>query len=123
MSEKVWTIPEELRYIRDISAGARLLYGELLYRKENDKTYIKNAEICELFSVSPRTTTSWIAQLANQGLIESVVTNRDNRVVVFLDKKPKLIQRPVKKTITQEEREQQEAIIEKDLESICSGDS
>lgn len=63
-------IPAEVRYDKDLPPNAKLLYGEItaLCNKEG-YCFASNEYFANLYGVSKRSITGWIAALADKGYI------------------------------------------------------
>lgn len=72
-------IPANVRYDKNLSANAKLLYGEItaLCNKEG-KCWAKNEYFAELYGVSDRTVKTWIKQLKDLGYIETILIYKEN---------------------------------------------
>jgi hypothetical protein len=63
-------IPAHIRYDKELTANAKLLYGEITaLANEKGFCWASNEYFAELYSVSTRSITTWIGQLAKKGYI------------------------------------------------------
>lgn len=70
-------IPANVRYNKNLSPNAKLLYGEItaLCNAEGF-CWATNAYFMELYDVTKRSVQSWLSQLENEGFISVVLTNQ-----------------------------------------------
>lgn len=76
-------IPSEVITNSELTDGAKLLYGEILFLAEkNDFCFATNDYFAKLNSVSKRTVNNWLHELKRSGLICSeIIRNESNRQV------------------------------------------
>lgn len=72
-------IPASVRYDKDLTPNAKLLYGELT-ALSNEKGYCwaSNAYFSELYGVSKKTVSNWITSLDEKGFIKSEMIYKEN---------------------------------------------
>lgn len=72
-------IPANVRYDKDLSANAKLLYGEITaLANEKGYCYAQNAYFAELYDVSKTTISRWIKQLTEKGYLSPCVVRDEN---------------------------------------------
>ncbi|WP_244832981.1 helix-turn-helix domain-containing protein [Clostridium sp. BJN0001] len=65
-------IPAYVRYDKELTANAKLLYGEITALcNKNGICWASNAYFAELYKVSDRSIKKWLSQLINKGYVES----------------------------------------------------
>lgn len=71
-------IPSKVRYDKDLSPNAKLLYGEILALC-NDKGYCwaSNRYWAELYNVSNRTVSKWIDELSKKEYIKVLINYKE----------------------------------------------
>lgn len=79
-------IPATVRYSRDVSDGAKLLYGEITALCDKSGfCWAANSYFAELYDCSERTISRWISELAQAGFILTLVDNeRGNSRKIWL---------------------------------------
>ncbi|MBQ8993083.1 MAG: conserved phage C-terminal domain-containing protein [Turicibacter sp.] len=72
-------IPANVRYDKDLTPNAKLLYGELT-ALSNEKGYCwaSNSYFSELYGVSKKTVSNWIASLDEKGFVKSEMIYKEN---------------------------------------------
>lgn len=71
-------IPANVRYDKDLSPNAKLLYGEITaLSNEQGYCWATNSYFANLYNVTNRAISRWIAQLMEKGYISSVVTYKN----------------------------------------------
>lgn len=72
-------IPANVRYDKDLTPNAKLLYGELT-ALSNEKGYCwaSNSYFSELYEVSKKTVSNWIASLDEKGFVKSEMIYKEN---------------------------------------------
>lgn len=72
-------IPANVRYDKELTPNAKLLYGELT-ALSNEKGYCwaSNSYFSELYGVSKKTVSNWISSLDEKGFIKSEMIYKDN---------------------------------------------
>ena len=67
-------IPANVRYDKDLTANAKLLYGEMT-ALSNEKGYCwaTNSYFANLYNVKNETVSRWVSQLIKKGYIRSVI--------------------------------------------------
>lgn len=73
-------IPAPVRYHPDLTASAKLMYGEIFALSEKEGfCWATNAYFAELYSVSGQTVSGWIKELVNAGFVAvEVIESRGN---------------------------------------------
>jgi len=72
-------IPATVRYDKDLSANAKLLYAEITsLTNMNGQCNASTNYFAELYNVSKTSVQNWLKQLDDKGYIERVVTYKDN---------------------------------------------
>ena len=72
-------IPATVRYDKDITPLARLLYGEITALcNQTGECWAKNAYFAELYKVEKTTISRWVSELESKGYIETKVILEDN---------------------------------------------
>ena len=76
-------IPSEVITNSELTDGAKLLYGEILFlAAKNDFCFATNDYFAKLNSVSKRTVNNWLLELRKAGLVSSeIIRNAYNRQV------------------------------------------
>lgn len=71
-------IPANVRYDKDLTANAKLLYGEMT-ALSNEKGYCwaTNSYFANLYNVKNETVSRWVSQLIKKGYIRSVIVYKD----------------------------------------------
>lgn len=73
-------IPADVRYCRDLSAGEKLLFGEIAALcNKNGECWATNGYFADLYGVDCRTVTRWITKLTKLGFIESTIKDSNTR--------------------------------------------
>ena len=71
-------IPANVRYDKDLSPNAKMLYGEITaLSNEQGYCWATNSYFANLYNVTNRAISRWIAQLMEKGYISSVVTYKN----------------------------------------------
>ena len=71
-------IPANVRYDKDLPPNAKLLYGEITaLSNEQGYCWATNSYFANLYNVTNRAISRWIAQLMEKGYISSVVTYKN----------------------------------------------
>ena len=81
-------IPANVRYNKNLSSSAKLLYGEITALcNKTGECWATNKYFSELYGVSDRSIRDWVSDLQKEGVIEVVVTRDDsgtNRIIRLL---------------------------------------
>ena len=65
-------IPADVRYDKELTANAKLLYGEIsALCSKNGKCWATNGYFAKLYNTTPRTISKWITSLISKGYIYS----------------------------------------------------
>ena len=85
-------IPATIRYDKDLTANAKLLYGEIsALCNEKGHCWAKNSYFAELYGVDKKTISNWISMLAKKGYINVILEYRSdskeiaNRFIEIVD--------------------------------------
>lgn len=92
-------IPANVRYDKDLTDGAKLLYGEITALcNEKGYCWASNSYFAELYGVSKVTISNWIRQLKEKGYIESVIKYKEGTKEI--DKRYiKILNDPIKENL------------------------
>lgn len=72
-------IPANVRYSKELSANAKLLYAEITaLTSSNGECWASNAYFANLYNVSSKSISSWIQQLIKAGFLTSAIIYKDN---------------------------------------------
>lgn len=71
-------IPANVRYDKDLSPNAKLLYGEITaLSNEQGYCWATNSYFANLYNVKNETISRWVSQLIKKGYIRSVIVYKD----------------------------------------------
>ena len=80
-------IPANVRYDKDLSANAKLLYGEITALSNGEGyCWATNSYFANLYNVSNETISRWISQLIKKGYIKSVIIYKNGTKEIDLRK-------------------------------------
>ena len=75
-------IPANVRYDKDLSANAKLLYGEITALcNEKGYCWAANSYFANLYNVKNETISRWIGQLVRKGYIESIIVYKETKEI------------------------------------------
>lgn len=76
-------IPAEIRYCKEITANAKLLYGEISALCNKDGyCWASNSYFSKLYGVSNASISRWIKELEKQGFIKSEIIRNENKEII-----------------------------------------
>ena len=87
MADKIYyTIPADVRYHRELTAGAKLLYGEIAFLcKVNGYCLMENSHFAELFGIHAITVSRWVQSLKKHKLIQYRIKHKFVRFIFLHD--------------------------------------
>lgn len=95
-------IPANVRYDKNITANAKLLYGEITSLcNERGFCWANNKYFSELYEVSEVSISKWINSLVNSGYLKTEIDSKENKRYIFLsDMLLTKVNDPLKKSLT-----------------------
>ena len=95
-------LPAEVRYSKDLSPSAKILYAEIsALTNKNGKCYAQNCYFAELYNAKKGTVSRWISQLEKHKFIKIKVIRNENKQVtkryIFVNTSLKKITYPIVK--------------------------
>ena len=92
-------IPASVRYDKEITPNAKLLYGEITALcNEKGYCWASNSYFSELYGVSKVSISKWINQLAEKGYITSEIQYKDNSKEIF-NRYLRIVNAPIKEKL------------------------
>lgn len=77
-------IPAEVRYDKDLSANAKLLYGEITALcNEKGCCWASNDYFSQLYGKSKHTVSRWVSELTQKGYIQSEISKENGNVRIL----------------------------------------
>lgn len=85
-------VPSEVRYCKNLSYGARLLFGEIMaLANKSGFCWASNDYFCKLYEIHQTTVTEWVASLKKEGFINFTLGKGNMRKITVMNtlrKKP-----------------------------------
>lgn len=106
-------IPANVRYDKNITSGAKLLYGEITaLSNQEGYCWASNRYFAELYNVSNVTISKWVSQLAKSGHITTEIKYKQGTKQI-LNRYIKIVHDPTKKSLSTSQRKVNEPLKEK----------